>query len=272
MPITSDLGGKNYTLGRGRLFFSRFTAAQVAAGLTNSSRGEGELFFGNVPEFTLATAEETLDHFASTGGIRVKDDSVTLQLDRTGSFTTDNISVDNLALLFTAAGKSSVTQTSGTGVTYTVTVKQGRFYQLGESASLPTGFRNVSNIAVGKGASFATAVTSPGNWEVDEATGRIYIVPGSTDIPDDTEIRITFNHAAGVREQIISASQSIYGALKWVSDNPKGAQRDMLMPLVKLSPEGDYPLVGDEWQAMTFAYEVLQKGSLAGVYIDGRAA
>ncbi len=37
MPITSDLGGKNYTLGRGRLFFDRFSAAQISAGITASS-------------------------------------------------------------------------------------------------------------------------------------------------------------------------------------------------------------------------------------------
>jgi hypothetical protein len=271
MPITSDLGGKNYTLGRGRLFFNRFTPAQVAAGLTNTSSGEGELFFGNVPEFTLATEEEVLDHFASTGGIRVKDDSVTLQLDRTGSFTTDNISMDNVALLFTAAGTGTVTQSSATAVENVMTVKRGRFYQLGVSPSNPTGVRGVSSVVVSKGAGFTTVVAASGNYEVDEALGRVYILPGSADIPDDTEIEIVFNQAANTRQQVISASQSIYGELHWVSDNPKGAQRDVLMPLVKLSPNGDYPLVGDEWQSMGFSYEILQRGSLAGAYIDGRA-
>lgn len=271
MPITSDLGGKNYTLGRGRLFFNAFTPAQVSAGLTNTTRGQGELFFGNVPEFTLATEEETLDHFASTGGIRVKDDSVTLQLDRTGSFTTDNISMQNLALLFTGTGVTTVTQAAATAATNNITVKRGRFYQLGVSQSNPTGVRGVSAVAVGKGAGFSTVVTAAGNYEVDEELGRIYILPGSVDIPDDTEIRVTFNQAANTREQVISASQSIYGELHWVSDNPKGAQRDVLMPLVKLSPNGDYPLVGDEWQSMGFSYEILQRGSLAGAYVDGRA-
>lgn len=273
MPITSDLGGKNYTLGRGRLFFSRYTAAQLAAGITSATRGEGELFFGNVPEFSLSTTEEVLDHFASTGGIRIKDDSVTLQLDRTGSFTTDNISMENLGLLFTSAGTTTVTQTAQTNQNYTITAaRPGRFYQIGETALNPSGVRRLSNITVNKGAGFTTAVAATGNWEVDEELGRIYVLPGSVEIPADTDIRVTFNQAATTREQVISSSQSIYGALKWVSDNPKGANRDMLMPYVKLSPDGDYSLVGDEWQAMSFAYEILQKGSLAGVYIDGRPA
>lgn len=272
MPITSDLGGKNYTLGRGRLFFNRFTPAQVAAGLTNTSRGEGELFFGNVPEFTLATEEEVLDHFASTGGIRVKDDSVTLQLDRTGSFTTDNISMANVALLFTAAGVNSIAQSAATAATNTFPVRRGRFYQLGVSPSNPSGVRGVSSVVVNSGGPAFTTVVAPAtNYEVDEELGRIYILPGAPGITDDAEIRVTFNQAAVTREQVISASQSIYGELHWVSDNPKGSQRDLLMPLVKLSPNGDYPLVGDEWQSMGFSYEILQRGSLAGAYIDGRA-
>jgi hypothetical protein len=39
-----------------------------------------------------------------------------------------------------------------------------------------------------------------------------------------------------------------------------------------MSPDGDYALVGDDWQTMGFTFEALTKGSLASVYIDGRQA
>ncbi len=273
MPITSDLGGKNYTLGRGRLFFDRFSAAQIAAGITASTMGEGERFFGNVPSIAMTSAEETLDHFSSTGGIRTKDDSVTLQLDRTGSFTTDNIDIQNLALLFLSDAPATVTQSSVTAATYTITAaKRGRFYQIGATSVLPTGVRKVSNILVHKGAGFSTLVAASGNYEVDEDLGRVYVLPTSADIPDSTDIRITYDTAAGTRTQIISKSQSIYGALHWVADNPKGTNLDALMPYVKMSPDGDYNLVGDDWAQMSFTFEILQKGNLGGVYIDGRQA
>lgn len=272
MPITSDLGGKNYTLGRGRVFFDRFTPAQIAAGITASTQGEGERYFGNTTEFNMTSEEEVLDHFSSEGGIRVKDDSVSLQLDRTGTLTTDHIDAANLALLFLSDGATTASQSSATGATYVVTVNQGRFYQIGVTTGNPSGVRLVSNVAVGKGASFATSVTASGNFEVDEALGRIYILPGSADIPDGTEIQITYDVAAATREQVISKSQSIYGALRFVSDNPKGTNRDYYMPYCKLSPNGDYNLKGDDWQTMSFTFEVLQKASnIQGVYIDGRA-
>ncbi len=273
MPITSDLGGKNYTLGRGRLFFDRFSAAQISAGITASTMGEGERFFGNVPSIAMTSSEEVLDHFSSTGGIRTKDDSVTLQLDRTGTFTTDNIDIANLALLFLADSVGSVTQGALTASTYTITAaKRGRFYQIGATSVLPTGVRKVSNVTVHKGAGFSTLVAASGNYEIDEDLGRIYVLPGATDIPDSTDISVTYDAASGTREQVISRSQAIYGALHWVSDNPKGTQRDALMPYVKLSPDGDYNLVGDDWAQMSFTFEILQKGNLGGVYIDGRQA
>jgi hypothetical protein len=273
MPITSDQGGKNYTLGRGRLYFSRFTPAQVSAGITASTQAEGERFFGNVPEMSITSNEETLDHFASTGGIRVKDDSVSLQLDRTGSFTTDNIDLQNLALLYLGDNPATLTQASITAATWTVTAKQGRFYQIGESSALPTGVRNVSSIVVKTGSpGFATTVSASGNYEVDETLGRLYIVPGAPGIADNTIIQVTYNAAAGTRSQVIAKSQSIYGALHWIADNPKGTNFDMVMPYVKLSPNGDYNLLGDDWQSMSFSFEALTKGDLATMYLDGRQA
>lgn len=270
MPITSDIGGKNYTLGRGRLFFDRYSPAQVAAGIGASTVGEGERYIGNTPSMAFASSEDTLDHFSSEGGIRVKDDSVSLQFDRTGNFNTDNIDKDNLVLLFLSDSAGSVTQAAITAATWTVNASPGRFYQIGATPSLPTGVRNVSTVSVRKGAGFSTVVNAAGNYEIDEVLGRIYVLPGSTDIPADTPIQVTYDGAAGTREQIVSKSQAIYGALRFVSDNPKGKNRDYYMPYVKLSPDGDYNLKGDDWQNMGFTFEVLNKGNLAGVYIDGR--
>lgn len=273
MPITANLGGKNYTLGRGKVFFGRFSQAQLDAGITDTTLPEGMLYMGNTPEFGQSAAEESLDHFDSDEGVRTKDDSVSLQVDRTGSFQTDNISVKNLALQFMAAGVLSITQAGATGATYQRTVKRGMFYQVGETNVLPTGVRGISNVVVAKGVGFGTNVVSANNWQVDEATGRIYILDAAADIPDDTLIQITYDAAAGTRQQVQAGSRSIYGALQFVADNPKGTNRDFLYPYVKLTPEGDFQLKGDTWQTMSFNFEALKKGTnIATMYVDGRQA
>lgn len=272
MPITADLAGKNYVLGRGRLYFDRFSPAQVAAGIVAATKGEGELYFGNTPELSMTSSEETLDHFDSDEGIRIKDASVSLQLDRTGSFTTDNISVGNLALYFLSDGAGSVLQVAAVASTYeTGPVKQGRFYQIGATTSLPAGVRNVSTIIVKTGVGFVTTVAQPTNYEVDEDLGRIYVLPGAPGIANDALLQITYDLAATLRDQVISKSTSIYGALHFVANNPYGKNKDYYFPYVKLAPDGDYQLKGDDWQAMNFSFEALRKSTnMETLYVDGR--
>lgn len=267
MPITSDLGGKNYTLGRGRVFFDRFPTNAVVTALT---RGDGERYLGNTPEFSTTSESEDLEHFSSEGGVRVKDDSVQLTLNRSAAFTCDNIDSENIALYFLGEA-SVVTQAAATGVVETFTAaKRGRFYQLGSTEARPAGVRNVKNVVVKKGAGFTTTVTATGNYEVDEARGRIYIEADAADI-DGVDIQVTYDVDASTRDQVVSKTQSIYGSLRFVADNPKGENRDYFFPYVKLAPDGDYNLKGDEWQQMGFTVEVLKKAAnVDAVYIDGQ--
>ena len=74
---------QNYVLGRGELFFERFVSGTLA--------GLGEHYLGNTPGFEISIEEEVLEHFSSDRGLRVKDRSVTLQNDASGTLTVDNI-------------------------------------------------------------------------------------------------------------------------------------------------------------------------------------
>lgn len=268
MPITADLGGKQYTLGRGKVFIDRYPQNVVMTAIT---QGEGERYIGNTPEYMTNSSSEDLDHYDSDAGVRVKDDSVQLSFDRAGSFTCDNIDSPNIALYF-LGDESVVTQAAATGATSVFTSKRGRFFQLGATALLPAGVRDVASIVVKKGAGFATTVTQSGNYEVDEKLGRIYVEADSTDLGDGVEFQVTFNVAASTRGQVISKNRSIYCAIRFVSDNPKGVNRDYYFPYVKLAPDGDYNLKGEEWQSMGFTMEILKKASnIESVYIDERS-
>ena len=75
---------KNYTLGRGRLYFDKF--------VIGTKTKTGQRYIGNTTEINLTSDSEALEHFDSDAGIRQKDMSVLLSLSRTGSFITDNIS------------------------------------------------------------------------------------------------------------------------------------------------------------------------------------
>ena len=84
---------RNLTLGKGELHFAKFT--------DNLTRIPGGLrFLGNCPEFNMTVETESLDHYSSTGGIRVKDDSVTLEINTTGTISCDDADPKNVALFF----------------------------------------------------------------------------------------------------------------------------------------------------------------------------
>lgn len=266
--MESSLNGRNLVLGKGKIFFDRF-ADNIE--ITSSTKGEGERYLGNTPEITFSTSTEKLDHFSAEGGIRQKDDSVQLSLDRTGRITCDNINGENLALLF-LGDVSLLTQASATDQTYlTGAVKKGRWYQIGASSANVTGVRNVSNVVVKKGSGFTTTVTQSGNYTVDATLGRIFIEGDAVGISDADELQITYDVAAVTREQVISSSNSIRGSLHYIADNPKGVNRDLYIPYLELAPDGDFALKGEDWQTMSFTMEILKKADgIESMYLDGR--
>ena len=168
-----------YTLGRGRWLFDLFKPG------TNT--GTGERYLGNTPEASLAVSSEKLDHFFADSGIREKDLTVLLETSRSGSFTTDVISPENLAMYF-MGDVSKLTNLGLTGHREAITSwARGRQFQIGNSDATPTGMRNLNNFKLYKAAS-ATVVdlTQPlagqvgvdevamsGNYEIDLELGRL---------------------------------------------------------------------------------------------------
>jgi hypothetical protein len=151
----------NYVIGRGKLYFDQF--------VTGTQTPTGERYLGNTPALTINSAYQNLDHYSSDEGLRVKDDSVQLQIDRTGSFQCDNISIDNCALMFGSTAQA-ITQGTDTGRSETFIAEQDRTYQLGSDDDNPQGVINVTNVVVtnNSGLHAFGAVTVGGQPVADE--------------------------------------------------------------------------------------------------------
>lgn len=241
----------NYVVGRGRLYFAPFSPG-------TRKLASGELYLGNTPALSVTTDETTLDHYSSESGLKEKDESVTLQSDMTGSFDCDHISLDNIALFFQGDRVATV-NTAATGLSETLTVKRNRYYQLGvDLVNGVSGVSHVENVAV---TADGGAVTLTGNIEVDMEAGRIYIEPDAPDLTDDTEITVTYDVAAYSQDAVITKGQQVRGQLRFISDNAVGKNKDYFWPDVKLMPNGDYQLKGDDWQTMSFNFEALRRGN-----------
>ncbi len=235
----------NYVVGKGRLMFERFADDQVDP--TGAFR-----YFGNTPELSLSQAVETLDHYDSDAGLRYKDASVDLSNDQSGSFTTDNINPQNLALFFLGeSAAETIGAQSDASETFTDLVL-GNFYQVGMDTLTPQGLGGISDVKLYADSVGGASIAAADNWSYESATGLIYIFPDAVDIDTDDAIYVTYDVAATSRQVTIGAGQSI-------------------LPYVKISPDGDYALKSDEWQVMGFTFEVLKNPNLARVYITDRA-
>lgn len=254
----------NQVLGSGRILFDRFADG-------TKTPTERFRYLGNSTAFSLNQSQETLDHFDADNGIRQKDLSVQLSSDMGGTITLDDISAENLAMWFLGE-VATATTTQQTGQTKTFNdIVRGEMLVLGltGTGAAPAGFGNVTAVTVTSG---GDTITAPGNWEADLDAGIVTIFPDAVDIADGDDVVIGYTQNAVSRSYVISRNQSIYGRLLFHSKNAVGKRRDGLFPYVKLSPDGDYNLKGDDWQTMTFAVEILKlDGSTERVYWRTRA-
>lgn len=257
----SNLVTKNYTLGRGRLYFALFQP--------NTRIPMGERYLGNSPEISFTSESQKLEHFDSDKGVRLKDASVLLQMDYSGKFSLDDIQYENLAMLF--LGETTTTTATAQTVTAEshLKVQKGYSYQLGQTTANPVGNRNVKTVVVKDDKSTPTTYVAGTDYVVDPTLGRVTILAGGN-IANDTNLLIGYATDPYTLDGMISKGESVKGQLRFIADNPTGANIDYLMPYVEIAPDGDYQLKGDSWQTMSFTMSILKNGDLEAVYANGR--
>ena len=250
----------NYTLGRGKVHFSRFKPGTYIP--------EGFRYIGNTPEFSLTIESEDLDHYNSDEGIREKDDSVPLEVNRTGSLITDNIDPKNVALFFFGVD-STVAQAPVASQTLTIEdIIPGHSYKIGATELNPTGYFGIDPSGFSAAVGGTTLVVGT-DYEVDFDNGIITFLATSTVAVLDADVAVTFAVRGSTRSRVISGSTPVEGAMLYVTKNPKGTDSTFYMPYVKITPNGDYALKGDEWQQIPMSLEVLKRDNVEAIYRDG---
>jgi hypothetical protein len=249
----------NYTLGRGKVYFARFTSGQVPGPFR---------YIGNTPEFNLTIESETLDHFSADEGIREKDDSVPLEVTRTGSLVCDDINAENVALFFFGSTET-LTQVAAPGQSENFDgANQEDVFQLGLTLNNRVGTRGVSGVTVTSNPAGSTYVEGT-DYTVDADRGMLAIMRGGG-IADGSDITVNFDIDAASSVRVLSGSEPVEGALRFIEDNPKGDDRDIFLPYVKITPNGDLALKGDEWRQIPFSIEALKPSSGEAIYVDGQ--
>lgn len=241
------------TLGRGQLYFAPFVNG-------TTTPQASELYLGNTPGCSLTGEVQTLDHYTADTKVRLKDRSIVIEANYSGTVTTDNLSSDNMARFFLGE-KSTVTVVAATGITETFTNPVvDSVIQLGRTNANPAGARKVANVVIA-GKVLGT------DYELDAELGLLRILVTAA------SFAVTYDVQASTRDRVVSKGTLVKGALHFIADNPAGSNRDIYMPSVTLAPNGDFQIKGDgtDWAQMEFTLEVLTKNSsTSAIYIDGR--
>ena len=234
-----DVTNTPLTLGRGQILLARSPAAGILA-------TRGFRYIGNTPGFSINFEESKLDHYSSDQGIKEKDESITIEVNRAGSLETDRVSPSNLALFFLGSA-SALTQVSALAIVenFEDEVEIGAFLQLGKSSLNITGARGVDVTTVTNTGAVVT-YTEGVDYAVHANQGMIEILPTTT-MTELAEIIVTYDLVAETRNRIISGN----------------------MPRVRLSANGDFTLKSDEWQTLPFSIEILKLAQYEAVYVDG---
>lgn len=259
LNTTGQANTNDYELGRGRLY-----VAELVNGLPGDA---GWRDMGNAPEFNLSVDVETLKHQSSRQGLRFTDKEVITLQELNLSFQLDEVSFQNLALFLsgTTTPASAYTNPAVAGFAQTVFVTSapdysvigGRWYDIQSAAGVRAYDVASANVAVHTDTGGLNTLLVEGtDYDLDEKQGRIFIRAGAGITPtQDVAVTLTADAGAVSPDQVSALTQSNPRvALKFISENPANndKQKEYVFHQVQLKPEGDFPLIGDEWTTMGY--------------------
>lgn len=126
------------------------------------------------------------------------------------------------------------------------------------SATASSGVTQNSGIVSLKTTVGSTYYTPTTDYIVDATSGRIYLTSGSS-IVEGASLTVTYGAAASTYSKITALTAvGQDGKLRYVSDNPQGGQFEMIIWKVRIKPNGDTALIGDDWATLPFQGDILR--------------
>jgi hypothetical protein len=227
----------NYLLGRGRLYFDRFNS---------SGQKQGWIDLGNAPDFSVNISKETLAHYSSRAGLRVKDLEVVKEIASSFQFTLEEFSLKNLELAFLGTS-SAANQASGSLSAVGYTAHHDRWTDVGK--------RKLSNFVLKSSGGTATYVLGT-DYLVDLDEG-MFMALSTGSITDGATVEVTCDYAAVTQTNIASLSDAaVDGSLKFVGDPATGPKVVIECWKGKLMPSGEIGFISDDWAKFQLQFEV----------------
>lgn len=246
----------NYLLGRGSLTIYRLN--------TVTGKFEEGRQIGHMPQFSLTSEIQTVDHVSSRGGVRTTDRRVIASQSLNFSIQTDEVlDFDNLALWMQGQAGSIANPSSAGNITdrlVTDTAVKGRHYIITNAAAgaqmydINAGTFSMKRHATTLGS--AVAMTAGVDYVLNAAYGTIFIPTTSAVVAGDN---MWFSYTAGGEQPLsrvnIQTQQSSAVGLRFNGINAADGSKTFMLQLnsVTLLPEGEMSFLGSEYAVMTLS-------------------
>lgn len=268
MSVTTDNHTNNVLVGAGEFYLDL---------LDDAGNTTGERYLGNSVGGTLAVTTERITVQSGDGPVARNLVDAVRSITRTLTLTLNDISHDNLALFVGAQAVADVADAAVAVTDEALTVKPGRFYQLGVTAEKPSGLGAVSATpghTVVTSAEGNTTFAAGADYRVDASRGRIYIVPGGR-IADGTEIQVDYTPVEATRRQVKTGDlRDVRAAVRYLETPTAGKGRNYYAALCSVAASGEVSLKSrDTEQQIGLTVSILEpQGGAAALVIDGEAA
>ncbi len=246
---------EDYVLGRGAMYLSDID--------TTTQLPTGWRFVGNVPNMTLTVTEENLDHYQSYESTKERDKRVTLQKEIDLGWGFDEINDENLAS-FLSGTMHEFTNPAVAGVTSFTWVAAGKivplvqYYELTDANGNPCYGVTAANIALATTNASPVTLVLNTDYTVDEKAGLIRFlnsaaIQAAVTATEGITLVLTADATAVNMDEVRALSiDQHYQAMLFNAVNPvnEGEMTCFKFHKVKISADGDMPLISDDWQVM----------------------
>lgn len=246
-----DVQGDLLLLGRGKVYFDRFTTAGAKT---------GERFVGNCTRLEVTTTDELREKYSSATNDSPLMKSVNVRRTIEFALTLDEFDIENVALALMGDDGDFLQAAGGPITDESVTVvKTGRYYQLGGPAA-PAGDKRAVTSVVVTDDPMTTTYTLGTDYDEDLVRGRIYIIPGGG-ISDGDGLLVDYSYSAKVAGDIpqinAGAGTTIEGYLRFVGDPAAGPVYEAQIWKISISPDGAVGLISDDFGEFPLKGKVL---------------
>lgn len=242
MPAQAAPSSDNLLLGKGQVYFDRFTTAGVSTGLKH---------LGNVETLELTTEDDVIEKYSSMVNSSPLYKRVNRRRTTTLRITGNEFNPENVALALMGI-QSTLAQaaTAVVGEAIAATTVPGTYYKtlkLGPISAVAVKFAGVAGVL---GTDYAI---------IDATTGLIRILPGTIKTGAVTIDYTPTAYASTTSPQVISggAQGVIEGRLLFIGDPASGPKMMVNVWHVSISPDGALGLISDDFATMGLSAAVL---------------